>query len=313
MKTPSKIKLHLYGLTLAALIGPLNAYSVSGSGNGGDICEDRIKTIRDDIASWIDKGGPAKLSLPSNISLERYNAGMLTEIARAKVSCTNDKVTVESVEKTCKNIIDPKLGSQIVCNRNQLMNDTSDSDQYVLIHHEYAGLAGLEKSDGGDSIYPISNQISGYLENEVVKKLVVSQQELVDCVAMDSSTEPVGTRCNTFNNAVYERVSKAGFGAAWKGPDGLVWSDLIGEATQAGAALKCQKLGGRLPTQQEFQRNEMYGLRQILPNMRDHYFWSASPGTHAARFFYYAFGGSNGIPFFYNPELDFISFRCVAL
>jgi hypothetical protein len=43
----------------------------------------------------------------------------------------------------------------------------------VLVHHEYAGLAGFEVNSGEDSIYPISNQIAGYLEDHVVKKLVV--------------------------------------------------------------------------------------------------------------------------------------------
>ncbi len=50
---------------------------------------------------------------------------------------------------------------------------TSESDQYVLVHHEYAGLAGIEISKGEDSDYQVSNQISGYLENQVIKKLAV--------------------------------------------------------------------------------------------------------------------------------------------
>jgi hypothetical protein len=50
---------------------------------------------------------------------------------------------------------------------------TDQSDQYVLIHHEYAGLAGFEVNDGESSQYEISNQISGYLEDQIVKKLVV--------------------------------------------------------------------------------------------------------------------------------------------
>jgi hypothetical protein len=50
---------------------------------------------------------------------------------------------------------------------------TNDSDQYVLVHHEYAGLSGFEVNNGPDSTYLISNQISEFLVDEVVKKLAI--------------------------------------------------------------------------------------------------------------------------------------------
>lgn len=44
--------------------------------------------------------------------------------------------------------------------------------------YEFAGLAGLEKNNGQDSDYRISSQLSGYLRDEVVKRLpVVRDQE----------------------------------------------------------------------------------------------------------------------------------------
>jgi hypothetical protein len=98
---------------------------------------------------------------------------MLSKILNARVSCTTGTIVVGGAEKTCKNWMDGKGVSQILCNYDRFMK-TADSDQYVLIHHEYAGLAGFEPSNGSDSEYEISNQISGYLVDEVVKKLAVN-------------------------------------------------------------------------------------------------------------------------------------------
>jgi hypothetical protein len=41
------------------------------------------------------------------------------------------------------------------------------------VHHEFAGLAAIEPPIGDESQYLVSNQISGYLVNQVVKKLAV--------------------------------------------------------------------------------------------------------------------------------------------
>jgi hypothetical protein len=165
------------------LLFSLSAIAADKGGNGGDICEDRFKSVRDDIASWIEKGGSANLVFPSEVTLAQYNEQMLKYISdpthiprhpfKASIQCVSDKVLVNGAEKTCRNDKDPQTGAaSIVCNIDRF-NQTGDSDQYVLVHHEYAGLAGIEVNDGQDSQYPISNQISGYLENEIVKKLAI--------------------------------------------------------------------------------------------------------------------------------------------
>ena len=51
-----------------------------------------------------------------------------------------------------------------------------ESKQYELIHHEFAGLANFERPQGDDSDYAISNQLSGFLVDEIVKKLAVKPQ-----------------------------------------------------------------------------------------------------------------------------------------
>ena len=138
-------------------------------GNGGDICEDRFISVRDDIRSWIAAGGAAGLTLPGNIQLAQYESRMTTEISESRVSCTDQRVVVEGAEKTCKYYFTQNNTPHIVCNAARFMA-TSDSDQYVLVHHEYAGLAGFEVNDGPSSQYSISNQITEYLQDEVVKK-----------------------------------------------------------------------------------------------------------------------------------------------
>ncbi|MFS4461165.1 hypothetical protein [Bdellovibrio sp. HCB2-146] len=164
-------------LILSCLVAP---QSYAGGGgydhdNGGDMCENRFTSVRDDLKTWITKGGSADLRLPQDITLEKYNKSMLEKIETAKVSCIDQQILVRGVEKTCRNFAVAVDGSvQIQCNRNQFMS-TSESDQYVLVHHEYAGLAGFEVNTSEASNYEISNQITGYLESSIVKKLAVKK------------------------------------------------------------------------------------------------------------------------------------------
>jgi hypothetical protein len=141
-------------------------------GNGGDICEDHFITVRDDIRSWISKGGSEGLILPHGLTVAEYNSKMDQMIGSALVSCVDAAIMIDGAEKTCKNFIDSSGTAQIICN-SQRFNQTNDSDQYVLVHHEYAGLSGFEVNNGEQSQYFISNQISGYLEDVVVKKLAL--------------------------------------------------------------------------------------------------------------------------------------------
>ncbi len=63
---------------------------------------------------------------------------------------------------------------RIECNYKRF-NEASESDQYVLVHHEYAGLSGFETNKTDDSDYKISNQLTGFLESQVIKKLSVKK------------------------------------------------------------------------------------------------------------------------------------------
>ena len=97
---------------------------------------------------------------------------MQTAIQQARISCVDQTVFVGGVEKSCRNLYDCNGTAQIVCNA-QRFTQTSESDQYVLVHHELAGLAGFEVTTATGSNYEISNQITSYQQDQVVKKLVV--------------------------------------------------------------------------------------------------------------------------------------------
>lgn len=103
--------LSLFTLTLQAVAG---GSSVRG---GGDLCEDRIKIIRDDLKDWINKGGPNGLTLPSDLTVSKYSDAMLSEIGQAKIRCVSQgdngfPVTVNGTPKVCR--YDKSMGEQAV-------------------------------------------------------------------------------------------------------------------------------------------------------------------------------------------------------
>ncbi len=166
-------------LATLAISHPVLAKSRGGEGvGGGDQCENRIKIIRDDIKGWIMEGGPRALQLPSGMTVEDYSTAMLDQISKAKIKCVGPSddgypVMVEGVPKACRFDLN-YWKSSITCDLSKF--PTADEDAYVQVHHELAGLAGLERPVGADSKYDLSNQITGSLENRVVKKLVVRRQ-----------------------------------------------------------------------------------------------------------------------------------------
>jgi len=153
-------------------LASLPAFAGDKTGNGGDMCEDRIKVIRDDIATWITNGGANTLKFSQGVTLSQYTTKMRAAAAGTTVSCTGSTVSVGGIEKACRNFFDFSGRPQIICNSLRFAQ-TNASDQYVLVHHEYAGIAGLEVNNTDGSQYAVSNQISGYLVDQVVKKLAV--------------------------------------------------------------------------------------------------------------------------------------------
>ncbi|MGK5083925.1 hypothetical protein WDW37_11545 [Bdellovibrionota bacterium FG-1] len=87
-----------------------------------------------------------------------------------------------------------------------------------------------------------------------------------------------GFKCRTSKGWLFERVAKSSFGEAWKGPDGWIWSDEVGNYSQKDAVSTCKALGGILPSISDFERGEIYGFREVLPNMNNPVYWSSTIG-----------------------------------
>jgi hypothetical protein len=269
MKTQTLSRMTMVALLLA--VTPSVAATGEKGGNGGDSCEKRIQEIRSDLTDWLNHGDLAGLKLPQGVALSQYQQLMLDAVSRAVVSCQSEPLLIGSVEKTCINFQGQAGIPKIVCNTSRFMKETSESDQYVLIHHEYAGVAGLEVNQGEASDYTISNQLNGFIESVAVQKLslrrVATPEWPVQCrrLEWDEKGIPVGKSCMTDAGSVYTRVERVGFGEAWRGPDGLIWSDiLLPSANPFNAAAICSKLGGRLPTVREVKVARLNGYPDIL-------------------------------------------------
>lgn len=146
---------------------------------GGDIaCEGRIKVIKEDLITWIGQGGYKNLDLKSRGTPKQYADRMLYEINKTSIECVGKgdpgfPVLVFGVAKTCA--IDMQTNeNHITCDFSKVADYTEEA-LYKQIHHEYATAAGFEKPNAGDSDYEISNQLTNYLEQQLVLKLAVKQ------------------------------------------------------------------------------------------------------------------------------------------
>ena len=155
-----------------------NAQSSDHVGGGGDASEMRVNDIRSDIASWISAGGADALSFEnSQTNLNSYKSEMNKVLLphAVIVTFTNEEVRVEKEPKTCRGYIEEEK-YHISCNidRFKVLNAP---EQYRLVHHEYAGLAGVESNVGASSDYVLSDQITESLRKTTVYKLAVLNQK----------------------------------------------------------------------------------------------------------------------------------------
>lgn len=165
----------LVGL-LASTASPALAMRSNGGRGGGDPCEEKFQGIARDLLAWIKGLGSRELSLPANLSNEDYSVRMSAQIQKAKVSCVASgdpgyPVQVDGVPKVCRFDVSAD-GGHITCDLKKFLS-LSDSNQYVLVHHEYAGLANIEVSTGSVSDYSVSSQISDLLLDQVRRGLSV--------------------------------------------------------------------------------------------------------------------------------------------
>jgi len=160
-------------MTLTMGLLGMSAHALEGRevGNGGDLCEARIQSISADLRTWIEAGGGESLSFPAGTTSASYRSGMIDQIQQAVASCSDKPLRIGSLEKVCINYFSNDRVPRIVCDRAAFMNGTTESQQYVLIHHGFAGLSGFEVNQGEISNYELSNQLNAFLTDTVVKKL----------------------------------------------------------------------------------------------------------------------------------------------
>jgi hypothetical protein len=192
-------------MILSLLISPTaRAEELDGGrdSGGGDLCEDRIKIIRDDIKSWIKKGGPNKgLILPAGWDVATYSNAMLAAIEDTHIQCVKEgdpdfPVMYNQTPKVCvwERVNNGNKSFLVTCDYKSFLDKKTmdESEQYRLIHHEYAGPANIEIPNADDSDYRVSNQISGYLETKVIKQLAVREPKFISKIKTEFF--PKGTR-----------------------------------------------------------------------------------------------------------------------
>ena len=124
-------------ITTATLIfSSLAIAGGEGATNGGDNCEFKIKAIAHDIKQWIKDDGAANLIFTSDDTASSFRTKMIESLeSNVSISCVDENLFLQDTQKTCLN-----YESTIKCDFQRFM-DLPVEDQYILIHHEYAGLA----------------------------------------------------------------------------------------------------------------------------------------------------------------------------
>ena len=143
----------------------------------------RVNEIRSDILKWINDEGAKGLIFSKDLAYDEYISNMtdLLQPNKVIITFTNEKVNQGNVEKTCKNFThEDKTEKHILCNISRF-GKTNNSDQYKLIHHEYAGLAGIEENEGAASDYHLSSQITDFLTHETILKLSINKTLKKQC------------------------------------------------------------------------------------------------------------------------------------
>ena len=277
----------------AAALSP-QAWAGGESGGGGDaVTEMRIDEIRADILKWINEGGGFDLKLPVDLSHEVYRAAMsrllerhavvIGAVTSAEENSTADpelKVLVGEQPKTCRGFVSTKdQRPHILCNAERF-KATSPSDQYRLIHHEYAGLARIERNDSASSDYSVSSQITDYLVPETVLRLAVRK--------------PIG-QANEGNASKPAKTNliSAGFAAGTAGYGGTVAIEAeTGEEDHASARIEIGLLQQGSKNGEGKKFTPIGTIGGVIPVNRDGYMFGDVLFAHG-----------NGVHTFLNPAI----------
>jgi hypothetical protein len=278
-------------LTLLNL-NALHANAGGVSGGGGDASESQFGEIRNDLLRWIQEGGAHELQLPTHVSHEHYRTAMERVLAPHAVIVSfvttaqeSDpanrnpelRVTVDSQPKTCRGFISTvDSRPHILCNIERFAN-TQPAEQYRLVHHEFAGLAGVEQNIGASSDYQISSQLSEFLVPEVVLRLAVRRNQArgtrqiileneqlsqTSCVARGSYSDGTRFTCRINYTLAYTPSTR----------DTWQFNTVIGGFTCILDDSNIVQFRGRLDQVYEapYSVAVYQGSREVVPNRTDH-------------------------------------------
>ncbi len=121
------------------------------------------------VENWIENFQYLKLRFLNSYSSDphfNYQSIMLnlmqTNGSTRTIIRFNDKKLLGPVQKICINFKDQKSGNNYIDCNTCTYRSLPDNLKRFLIHHEYAGLAGYEVSDGAESRYWLSIQFASF-------------------------------------------------------------------------------------------------------------------------------------------------------
>jgi hypothetical protein len=145
------------------------------------------------------------------------------------------------------------------------------------------------------------------------------------CAGAGQRNAAPGFRCATKRGNFFRLVHRSPKGKEFwlDETSGLVWGDVLSERIRrrAAAGLCAKKTEensygathlSRLPTLQDFADAEAHGFREVLPAMKDHFFWIDSRVPGAANIGH-MFNGNLGKPeIVVYRSINFETIRCVG-
>jgi hypothetical protein len=262
-------------------------------------------------------GGGGDARCAEYVDLANSIANTLVTIGQSHVSTVSSVIKVADVQRISRSLkclpvnqLDRQARSYADDNHTDLLvsawSQLNGVQKLRLTAHELSVLASYE-SDGEYSESASMFQLLDEKSNQ--------EGNILSCKEFKyyRTSANFGDKCITSKFAIYERVSKPGFGEAWRGPDGVTWGERVTEGNIYSGQRVCTQLNGELPKSDDALRGEAFGFREILPNMmrtpaQGEAYWLNSQPTYPCAFY----GNSGKINCSDNLVFVDFSIRCVS-
>ena len=256
----------------------------------------------------------------------------LLEKVRAELN-TNQK-SGEAIKKV--NALITQLVDKITSASFDGVSSAKDADKafYNLLKQSYSarpecGTDYYLKNKREPEEKPKTGSSAAWLENFFIPNALAAQSSIdariKDCSAFSDSTKKSSKNVE-WNLVSRRRDAETGkYYEVWKdSKSGLIWGDTLDNRyTHYKAVDACSSSDGKrasakitdksfaLPSKDEYVDAEKNGIRGILPNMKDRWFWSSSVLPQGSGYAFY-FYGNDGYVYFDYRDNDNDSVRCVS-